>query len=157
MNLNLNPQAFEKPLSFIWFSSSEFKTLDHSLDRALSALQRDGTNTEVIRAKVIQTLARVGVSRFKRHFEIRPIARVKQQGLIEFRWRFEVEGEELNLRLYSALSIEDAEIIGLFFGLKDIRGSKRTIRRLQNQQIDKAMDLFREFQTTQGSRSRKGS
>jgi hypothetical protein len=142
VNLRLDPLAFSEPLRFVWFLSEEGSNWQAALDIQLRKNQIEGLEADMVRAAVEQTISRVGIEKFRRHFDIRPISQGKHQGLIELRWKVEVAGHAYHWRLYATLLTQDSLLVGLCFRQKVIIPDDSQTKYFQNQDILHALKLL---------------
>lgn len=142
MNLRLDPLAFPEPLRFVWFLSEEGSSWQAALDIQLRKNQIEGLDADLVRSAVEQTITRVGIDKFRRHFDIRPISQGKHQGLVELRWKVEAAGHAYHWRLYATLLTEDSLFVGLCFRQKVITPDDSQTKNFQNQDILHALKLL---------------
>ena len=142
MNLRLDPLAFPEPLRFVWFLSEEGSSWQVALDSQLRKNQIEGLDADLVRSAVEQTISRVGIDKFRRHFDIRSISQGKHQGLVELRWKVEAAGHAYHWRLYATLLTEDSLFVGLCFRQKVITPDDSQTKNFQNQDILHALKLL---------------
>ena len=147
MNLSLDPRKFDRPLRFVWFSSAEGDSWREGLESALGSVKVSVYQSINIANTVSATLNRVGNERFRRHFEIKPIALGISQNLVELRWRIQATEPVIHLRLYCKLRVDEGELVGLCFRPKRLASSSGETLAFQNQDIRKALDLALELES----------
>lgn len=145
MNLSLNPKAFARPLRFEWFESEEGETWEASLRSLISGLSISWFTTSLVEDRVAETIERIGVKKFQRHLEVRPIAQGADLGLVELRWNFYQLPTNLILRLYCCLVTDRALLVGLCFRRKRILETEAATREAQNRDILEAIGLSKRF------------
>jgi len=141
----VNPSSFSEPPRFKWYASSEGRDWQAGLQRALLHQELTTWQTALIRAAVRETLRRIGIDRFRRHYEIRNVLLHRELRLIEIKWRFSNSIGPMYLRLYSALRDQGVLVVGLCFREKLIRANSHDTRAMQNQDIDHAAVLARSY------------
>ena len=140
--MRLDPLAFPEPLRFVWFLSEEGSSWQAALDIQLRKNQIEGLDADLVRSAVEQTISRVGIDKFRRNFDIRPISQGKHQGLIELRWKIEAAGHAYHWRLYASLLTQDSLLVGLCFRQKVITPDDSQTKNFQNQDILHALKLL---------------
>ena len=147
MNLSLDPTKLERPLRFLWFGSTEGKSWREGLESGLAEVLLTEYQFLNIANLVAATLNRVGNEKFRRHFEIRPIALGIAQNLVELRWQIQTTEPVIHLRLYCKLRVDEGELLGLCFRPNRLASSRGETLDFQNQDIRKALDLALEFES----------
>lgn len=147
MNLSLNPRKLERPLRFVWFGSTEGKSWREGLESGLAEVLLTEYQFLNIANLVAATLSRVGNEKFRRHFEIKPIALGISQNLVELRWQIQTTEPVIHLRLYCKLRVDEGELLGLCFRPNRLASSRGETLDFQNQDIRKALDLALEFES----------
>lgn len=146
VNLSLDPEKFRSPLRFVWFPSSEGTSWRDGLHSGVSAQALNSYQLIIVTSTVAVTLSRVGNQKFRRHFEIKPLALGTSQNLIELRWHIQSAGLDLHLRLYCALRVEEGLLLGLCFRPKQFATNSAETAAAQNRDIQRALDLALQFQ-----------
>lgn len=141
MNLSLDPTKLERPLRFLWFGSTEGKSWRDGLESGLAEIRLTEYQFLNIANVVAATLSRVGNEKFRRHFEIKPIALGIAQNLVELRWQIQTTEPVIHLRLYCKLRLDEGELVGLCFRPKRLASSRAATLAAQNQDIHRALDL----------------
>lgn len=140
--MRLDPLAFPEPLRFVWFLSEEGSSWQSALDIQLRKNQIEGLDADLVKSAVEQTISRVGIEKFRRHFDIRPISLGQHRGLIELRWKVEAAGHAYHWRLYASLLTQDSLLVGLCFRQKVITPDDSQTKNFQNQDILHALKLL---------------
>lgn len=141
MNLSLDPRKLRRPLRFAWFGGAEGTSWKDGLESGLAELRLTEYQVLNIANLVAATLNRVGNEKFRRHFEIRPIALGIAQNLVELRWQIQTTEPVIHLRLYCKLRLDEGELVGLCFRPKRLASSSAATLAAQNQDIHRALDL----------------
>lgn len=145
MNTNLDPSRFGDKLSFAWFPSIEGDDVSAGLDRALVALGLTSLDFDRVESQVLGVLDRIGVTAFRRHYEIRKVSLARNTHLYELRFLIPVLTDTLHLRLYLTLNHKASLVVGLCFREKRISGDPESTRELQNRDIAEALALAEQY------------
>ena len=143
MQLDLDPDKFSEQLSFVWLKSSEGETWQDALNKFLVDFQLAAALEAQIFAFVSSRLAKIGIQRFRRHFEIKRVLSASEISLMEIRWRLDLPSGPLHLRLYCSLIAEKSLLVGICFRSKKLATSNLETRFLQNQDIEAAVNIFK--------------
>lgn len=153
---NLDPKRFQGALRFVWFASGEGRDLDEALEIFSRRQALEARRASDLKAAVKSTVARVGSSKFERHFEIKRIVSFGEIRLFELRWRIS-ESPPLLLRLYFTLDADKSLVVGLCFREKLLLESVANTRFSQQRDMESAADLARVYWKNNESGVERGS
>lgn len=145
MNTNLNPNNFSKPLRFVWFPSEEGFNELVGLRRALAQLHLNDPSIAQVEAAMLNTLRRIGMNKFRRHYEIKRIMSFPEKALHELRWNFAFPNTALHLRMYFVLDQELSLVVGLCFRPKNVLKDLKETKERQQTHIDYAASLAQKY------------
>lgn len=143
---NLDPGEFVGQLSFLWFTSQEGADELEALASIIAKLDLSPAAEVLVTRQVMSDLARIGQTKFRRHYEFRKVASAKKLVILELKFLFVwSEQSQLRLRLYSTFDPERVALIGLCFREKKVGATHDQTRRLQNRDIESANQLAKEY------------
>lgn len=143
---NLDPEQFAGQLSFLWFASQEGIDELDALARLVAKLDLPTPAGVQVTRQVLSDFARIGQTKFRRHYEFRQIASAKRLVIFELKFLFAwSEQSQLRLRLYLTFDPEQVALIGLCFREKKVGATPDQTRWLQNLDIESANQLAREY------------
>lgn len=145
MNTNLDPSRFGDKLSFAWFPSTEGADLSGGLARALAELKLTSVIFDRVESQVLGVLDRIGVSAFRRHYEIRRLSFSQFPELYELKFLIPLSTDTFRLRLYLVVDHRANLVVGLCFRKKRISIDRENTRELQNQDIAEALALAKQY------------
>ena len=145
MNTNLDPNSFSKPVRFGWFPSVEGLNESAGLRRALAQLDLNNPSIAQVEAAVLNTLHRIGMNKFRRHYEIKRIMSFPEAALHELRWNFAFPNSALHLRMYFVLDQGLSVVVGLCFRPKDISDDPKETNKRQQMHIHYAASLAEKY------------
>lgn len=142
---NLDPAHFDGELKFVWFPSEEGSAATEGLFQTLTLFGFPVSPYDEVESQVLAVLGKIGVSKFRRHYEIRKLSLVSEPELYELKFLIPLPSGEMCLRLY--LTVDDAlsMAVGLSFKVKRIGEDSTLTRELQNQDISDALNLARKY------------
>jgi hypothetical protein len=143
---NLDPTQFVGQLSFRWLASHEGIDELDALARLVAKLDLPTPAGVQVMSQVLSDLARIGQTKFRRHYEFRKVASAKKLVILELKFLFAwSEQSQLRLRLYSTCDPEKVDLIGLCFREKKVGATPDQTRRLQNRDIESANQLAKGY------------
>lgn len=145
MNTILDPSSFSKPLRFVWFPSEEGFNEIAGLRRTLAQLHLNDPSIAQVEAAVLTTLRRIGMNKFRRHYEIKRIMSFPEAAIHELRWNFAFPNTALHLRMYFVLDQELSVVVGLCFRPKFVSKYPKETKEWQQTHIDFAASLAQKY------------
>jgi hypothetical protein len=145
---NLDPKRFDAQLIFGWYPSNEGESLEESLGNLVLRAGLGDSYGRYVTARVRSSLRRIGVEKFRRHYEIRKVSSALDLAMHELKFAFTRTDGELQLRLYVVLDQTRARVVGLCFREKRTVGTSDLVKSLQNQDIHEARLLAQKYWTS---------
>lgn len=136
---------------FCWYPSESTHDLGQAVEFESNRLGLSHSAANFFLASCLQAIRQLELGNLRIGRDFRPIALARSEGLLELRFSFRADSENL-ARLYFTQIFELMMSIGLHLRIKSLDGDRGQIRETQNSDISEALECLRIAKTEKFSK-----